>query len=196
MNLCSRCHIVIRNIRWVTTESITLGIVRAAHYHSADDWGRSARARAPLPFLLESPMWSRPHCARWGPSSPPPNRGQSPQFSAHFHCGQTAGWIKSPPGTEVDLGPGHTVLDGVPDPRERGTAAPSFRLMSTVATVAHLSYCWARHYYTRTLTFKKDRVQAYNVRLRQLTSDLILAFDHLLASHHFWLGHDTWPRHS
>ena len=31
-----------------------------------------------------------------------------------------------PLGTEVDLGPGHVVLDGVPVPplRERGTAAP------------------------------------------------------------------------
>jgi len=29
--------------------------------------------------------WSRPHCARWGPSSPPPKRGQSPlQLLAHF----------------------------------------------------------------------------------------------------------------
>jgi len=27
--------------------------------------------------------------------------------------------------------------------RERDTAPPSFRPMSTVATVAHLSYCWA-----------------------------------------------------
>jgi len=37
----------------------------------------------------------RPHYARWGPSSPPPKkRGNSPQFSAHVYCGQTAGWIK------------------------------------------------------------------------------------------------------
>ena len=41
----------------------------------------------------------------------------------------------------VDLGPGHIVVDGVPALRERGTAAPSFRPMSIVATVAHLSYC-------------------------------------------------------
>ena len=27
---------------------------------------------------------SRPHCVRWGTSSPPPKMGQSPQFSAHF----------------------------------------------------------------------------------------------------------------
>ena len=41
-------------------------------------------------------------------------------------CGQTAGWMKTPLGTEVDLGPGHIVLDGVPALRARGTAAPLF----------------------------------------------------------------------
>ena len=61
------------------------------------------------------------------------------------YCGQTAGWMKTPLCTEVDLGPGHIVLDGVPAARERGsgTAAPRFRPMSIVATVAHLSYCYA-----------------------------------------------------
>ena len=71
----------------------------------------------------------------------PPKRGTAPpQFSAHVYCGQTAGWMKTPLGTEVDLGPGHIVLDGVPDP-EKGAQPPSFRPMSIVATVAHLSYC-------------------------------------------------------
>jgi len=49
--------------------------------------------------------------------------------------------MKTPLGTEVNLGPGHIVLGGVPDPHERGTAAPSFWPMSIVATVAHLGYC-------------------------------------------------------
>jgi len=84
--------------------------------------------------------WPMPHCARWEPTSLP-KRGQSPQFSAHFHCGQTAGCMKTPLGKEVDLGLGHIVLDGVPAICARGTAAPSFRSMSIVATVAHLSYC-------------------------------------------------------
>ena len=36
--------------------------------------------------------------------------------------------MKTSLGTEVDLGPGHIVLDGDPTlpPRERGTAAPLF----------------------------------------------------------------------
>jgi len=51
--------------------------------------------------------------------------------------------MKMPLGTEVDIGAGHIVLDGFPALRERGTAPPSFRPLSIVATVAHLSYCWA-----------------------------------------------------
>jgi len=40
-------------------------------------------------------------------------------------CGQTAGRMKMPLGTEVDLS--HIALDGDPaPPRERGTAAPLF----------------------------------------------------------------------
>ena len=42
---------------------------------------------------------------------------------------------------KYDRHPGHIVLDGFPALRERGTAPPSFRHMSIVATVAHLSYC-------------------------------------------------------
>ena len=111
----------------------------------------------------------RRHCVRWGSTFPSPKRGDRgpppqfsahvtygtqlplskrgrphPRFSAHVSCGQTAGWMKTPLGMEVDLGPGHIVLDGVPALSERGTAPPpSFRPMCNVATVAHLSYWWA-----------------------------------------------------
>ena len=60
-------------------------------------------------------------CVRWGPS--PPQRGSLPQFSVHVYCGQTAGWMKMPLGTVVDLGPCHIVSDGDPVPRKRGTAS-------------------------------------------------------------------------
>jgi len=50
--------------------------------------------------------------------------------------------MKTPLGTEVDLRAGQIVLDGFPALRERGIAPP-FRPMSIMATVAHLSYCWA-----------------------------------------------------
>ena len=70
--------------------------------------------------------WFRPHCARWGPSSPPPKREQSAQFSAHFYCGQTAGCIKMPLGMEVGLSPGDFVLDGNPAPSQKRGGTPQF----------------------------------------------------------------------
>jgi len=66
------------------------------------------------------PLWFRPHCARWRPSSPP-------QFSAHVYCGQTAASIKMTLGVEVGLGPGHFVIDGDPAPLpKKGDRAPQF----------------------------------------------------------------------
>jgi len=74
-----------------------------------------------------------------GPSCPRKNR-HSPRtkFLAHVHCGQMAGWIMMPLGTEVNLGPGDIVLDGADLrsslPPKRGTALQSsFRFMSVVA---------------------------------------------------------------
>jgi len=47
-----------------------------------------------------------------------------------------------PLATEVDLGPGHIVLDGDPPAPAKGhSSSPSFWKMSIVATVALLSYC-------------------------------------------------------
>jgi len=65
---------------------------------------------------------SSPHL--FDPASPP-LKGHNPQFLSNIHCGQTTGWMKTPLGTEVDRGPGHIVLDGVPALRE-STAAPIF----------------------------------------------------------------------
>ena len=65
---------------------------------------------------------SRSQCIRWGPNSP--KKGHSPQFSAHAYCGQTAGWIKMPLGTEVGLDPGDIVLHGDPSPPQKGTQQP------------------------------------------------------------------------
>ena len=61
----------------------------------------------------------RRRCVRWGRSCPP-LKGHNQQFSVHVYCGQTAGWMKTPLGTEVDLGPGHIVLDGDPAPLRKG----------------------------------------------------------------------------
>jgi len=51
------------------------------------------------------------------------------QFLAHVYCGQTAEWMKTPLGTEVDLGPGHIVLDAVdarrgPSSERKGHSSP------------------------------------------------------------------------
>jgi len=123
------------------------------------------------PFLLWPNAWmhqdatwygGRPQprrlCVRWGPE-PPLRKGAGPPISAHVYRGQTAAQSKMPLGTEVGLAclrdivldgdtagdklrsRGRCVIDEVPALRERGTAAPSFRPMPTVATVAHLSYC-------------------------------------------------------
>ena len=98
--------------------------------------------------------WSSPYCARWGHSSPPPkglrdivfdvdpatprkNGTPTPtQLLVHVYCGQMAGWMKTPLGTEVDHGPGHIIL-AAKGPQQ----LPYFRPMSIVATVARLSYC-------------------------------------------------------
>jgi len=72
---------------------------------------------------------------------PAPNRGKSPQFSAHVYCGQTAGWIKMSLGMEVGLGPDHTVLDrdSAPLPEKGTEPFPNFRPISTVAKLLYVS---------------------------------------------------------
>ena len=41
-----------------------------------------------------------------GDPATPRKKAHTPtQFLAHVYCGQTAGWMKTPLGTEVDLGP-------------------------------------------------------------------------------------------
>ena len=49
-----------------------------------------------------------------GTELPSKKKSQPPltRYSAHVYCGKTAGWMKTPLGTEVDLGSGHIVLDG------------------------------------------------------------------------------------
>jgi len=47
-----------------------------------------------------------------------------PRFLAHVYCGQMAGWMKTPLGMEIDLGPGHIVLEGVPAPAKGDSSPP------------------------------------------------------------------------
>jgi len=56
----------------------------------------------------------------------PKQGGTATQFSAHVYCGQTAGSVSIPLGTEVGLGPGDIVLDGDPAP-PKGAQPPIFQ---------------------------------------------------------------------
>jgi len=109
------------------------------------------------PFLLWPNDWmhqdatwygGRPrptrHCVRYGPSYPQKKMAH-PRHPIFGPCllwpiCQMAGWMKTPLGTEVNLGPGHIVLDWVPAPA-KGAEQPLFSADVIVATVAHLSYC-------------------------------------------------------
>ena len=56
------------------------------------------------------------------------------------YCGQIAGWIKMSLGAEVGVSPRNTLLDGdTAASTERGTAAPTFRPMSTEAKQSPIS---------------------------------------------------------
>ena len=62
-------------------------------------------------------------------TQPPPSKGAEPppQFSAHFYCGQTAGCIKMPLGTDVGLSPGDYMLHGHPvHLPKNGAESPKF----------------------------------------------------------------------
>ena len=55
---------------------------------------------------------------RWGPRFPQKKGTPTPPILAHVYCGQTAGWMKTPLDTEVDLGP------GVPSYSRKGHNSP------------------------------------------------------------------------
>jgi len=55
---------------------------------------------------------------------PPQKKGVSTTTFRPMCCGQTAGWIKMPLGTDLGLGPGHIVLDRDPAPPSTKGAEP------------------------------------------------------------------------
>jgi len=85
---------------------------------------------------------TRRRCVRWGRSSSLKG-AQPPVFGPcllwlNGWMDEDATWYGSIPQPRQ-----HCVRLGPSSPRERSTAArPSFRTMSVVAMVAHLSYCW------------------------------------------------------
>jgi len=79
----------------------------------------------------------------WGSRSPPEKGAESPKFSAHVYCGQTAGWINMVLDVEVGLSPGDLVLDGDPAPPKKGggAALPNVWPISIVAKRLDASRC-------------------------------------------------------
>ena len=79
--------------------------------------------------------------------APIPKKGRIPfpnsQFSAHFYCGQTAGWTKMPLGMEVGLSPGDFVLDGDPAPPPKFSAHVYYSYCDFVRTL-HNHYWFAQ----------------------------------------------------
>ena len=98
-----------------------------------------------MPLGMELGLSSGDFVFDGDPAYPAPEKGHThpTQFLAHVYCGQTAGWMKTPRVTQIDIGPDHIVLDGGPGCPQKGhnSPPPSFRPMSIVATVAHLSFC-------------------------------------------------------
>jgi len=74
----------------------------------ASSWMVSVSASVNLPLLI-SPCTVKSRSSLLAPVHPggPGKRAVKPLC---VYCGQTAGWMKTPLGTEADLGPGHIVF--------------------------------------------------------------------------------------
>ena len=119
-------------------------------------------------------------------------------FSAPVYCGETAGRIKTPLGTEVDLGLDHIVLDGTQlPPPERSTAAPSFGscllwsngrpsllLLSTCSVRQHICYCDKE---------KENIVTAFSTYLQCRQNDWMMHLVSRLVSWTVMVSRDTRP---
>ena len=104
----------------------------------------------PNRWIYQDRSWhgGRPHSrrlyVRWGPSIPPQKGVEPPpQFSAHFYCGQTAGFIKMPLGVEVSLSPWDFVCNGepAPSPKRGESPLPNFWPISVAAKWLDTSKC-------------------------------------------------------
>jgi len=122
-----RCHLV---WRYALAQATLLHGDPAPHPEKMGTHSQfSARLWWPNDWIDQDATWyggrSRPRqlCVTWESSSPSKQRGHSPSpIFGHVYCGQTAGCIRIPLGTEVGLGQGNIVLDGDPAPPKRGRA--------------------------------------------------------------------------
>jgi len=124
---------------------------------SSQNWGTAAPTPLFGPYIVVKRLYGcllcmiwyggrpRPgrHCVRWWPNFPHPQKGgNSPQLSAHVCCGQMAGLIKIPLGTEVGIGPGFIVLDGDAGPPKQGAQPPIFGPCLLWPNSRPSGYCW------------------------------------------------------
>ena len=70
-------------------------------------------------------------------------RAETPKFSAHVYCGQTAVWVNMSLGTKVFLSPGDSVLDGDPalSPQRGWSPLANLRPIFIVAKRMDASRC-------------------------------------------------------
>jgi len=125
-------------VRWGPSSSSPRGAHPAPHFSANVRCGQTAK----MTLGIEVGLGLQATLCSIGTQLPPEKKDTpTTQFLAHVYCAQAAAWMKTPLGTEVNLGPGHIVLDGGRSPRKGHSSLPSFRPMSIVATVARLSYC-------------------------------------------------------
>jgi len=121
----------------------------------------------------------RPHCVRWGSSSPFPKKGRSsPLFGpCLLWPNQTVEWIKVPLGTKVDLIPGHVVLHADPAfPIHKGHNPQFSAHVCCAQMVAHLSYCWALVPLPCDVWFTLLKIVAKQLLMRMRSHDILLRY--------------------
>jgi len=105
----------------------SFGLLRTIHYFIIFcKIAETSTAYAESSFLagLTPTPTPTPGFKKIGTPTPTPALGYNPDSGDSDS--DSAPLMKTPLGTEVDLGSGHIVLDGVPALRKRGTAAPLF----------------------------------------------------------------------
>jgi len=117
------------------------------------------------------------HCVRCGLSYPQKKGTPTPPNIWPVYCGQMAGWMKTPLSTEVDLGPGHIILDGVPAPAKGAQQPPLFGPCllwprSPISATAELLYCYSDIFVNEIMY-----LDCFTVIIRQLTNYIDLVFD-------------------
>jgi len=133
--------------------------------------GGTSPSFRPMSLVAKWLNWSRCHIVLDGDPAAHPERGTAPifsptQFSTHVCYGQTAGWIKMPLGTEIGLGPGHTVKWEEASSPKMGTA-PNFSPMLIVAKRSPISAILLSTCY---FSFVAHMVNNYKMQLLQYCS--------------------------